>query len=191
MSPQVGHDQAASGWTMRSDEGTWTVTLDPEFFSLETSAYENWPGFRGRLSDLLGAVQATYAPGFEVRIGLRYVDEIVHPDVATPTGWKGWIRDELLGPLAHSDFGNAVRAIQQIVELDAGGSYRVILRHGTSPVGGDSRWLYLLDHDCFRQAGRPLQADAVLSSADDLHRLALQVFQASISPELYSYLEGK
>ena len=78
--------------------------------------------------------------------------------------------------------------MQQHIEFDAGNGYRVVLRHGTSRIPGEDQWVYLLDHDCFRQAGRALTNDGVMSAADDLHRIALQVFQAAITEKLYSYL---
>lgn len=181
---------AGGGWQMQSDDGAWTVTLQADSFSLETSAYVSWIDFRDRLDALVAAVISTYEPSLESRVGLRYVDEIVHPGVTSPTDWKGWIREELLGPLAHPEFGVGVRSVQQQIEFDAEGGYRVVLRHGTSRAPGDPKWVYLLDHDCYRQAGRQLTHDGVLGAADDLHRLALQVFQASITEDLYKYLEG-
>ncbi|MDP9402541.1 MAG: TIGR04255 family protein [Actinomycetota bacterium] len=189
--PQVTQDKSGSGWQMKSEDGTWTVTLQPEFFSLETSAYEGWQDFRQRLEALVRGVIAAYEPALEARIGLRYVDEITDPRVTSPRGWRGWIRDELLGPVVHPLFGDAIRGVQQHVEFDAEGGYRVVLRHGTSPIAGEDQWVYLLDHDCFRQAGRALTADTVMTTADHLHRAALQVFQAAITDKLYSYLAAE
>ncbi|MDP9387701.1 MAG: TIGR04255 family protein [Actinomycetota bacterium] len=188
--PQLSHDASEAGWQMKSDDGSWTVTLMPDFFSLETSSYVNWSDFRTRLVDLVAAAIAAYDPAMEVRIGLRYVDEITDPKVTSPTDWAGWIRDELLGPLSHPDLGAAVRVVQQHVEFDAGDAYRVVLRHGTGRIEGEEQWAYLLDHDCFRQAGRELTSEGVMAAADDLHRIALQVFQNAITPDLYAYLRG-
>jgi uncharacterized protein (TIGR04255 family) len=182
--------EGSSGWQFKSVDGAWTVTLDAEFFSLETSAYSSWGDFRARLASLSEAVLAVMEPALEIRLGLRYVDEIVHPEVSSPTGWRGWIRDELLGPLAYEPFGHAVQAVQQQIELDAGSGYRVTLRHGTTPIAREPGWVYLMDHDCFRQVGTPLSSEAVLLATDDLHRVALQVFQQSVTEELYRYLVG-
>lgn len=187
-SPQI-NEERVGGWKLSSVDGDWTVTLLPEAFSIETSAYAGWPDFRKRLADLVSAVASTFGPALEQRLGLRYVDEIRHPEVTGVSGWKGWIRDELLGPLADSAFAPAIRVAQQIIEFDAGGGYRVTLRHGTSQAQGDDEWIYLLDHDCFRQAGRSFDEAGILTSADDLHRVALQVFQSAVTDRLYAYLE--
>lgn len=188
--PQVTHDQGPSGWQMKSDDGAWTVTLQPESFSLETSSYVDWADFRERLQTLTDALAEAYNPTLEVRVGLRYVDEIDDPVVTSPVGWRGHIRDELLGPLAHPEFGPSVRALMQQVDFDAGDGYRVTLRHGTNPTPGNANLTYVLDHDCYRQAARAFAASDVMSCLDDLHRVALQVFQSAITPELFRYLEG-
>ena len=186
--PQI-NEEKVSGWKLTSTDSDWTVTLLPEAFSVETSAYDGWLDFRERLAALVGAVAGTFGPALEQRIGLRYVDEIRHPEVTSAAGWKGWIRNELLGPLAHPDFAPAIRVAQQVIEFDAGDGHRVTLRHGTSQVSGEDEWVYLLDHDCFRQAGRPFDQTAILTSADDLHRVALRVFESAVTDDLYSYLD--
>jgi uncharacterized protein (TIGR04255 family) len=185
--PQVSQD--TDGWQMKSDDGSWAVTLDPHFYSLETSAYTSWSDFRTRLLELVAAVGAVHGPKVEERLGLRMVDEINHSDVTSPSDWTGLIRPQLLGPLSDEDFGTSITAIQQIVEMDAGGGYKVLFRHGSAPSPRGDGWLYVLDHDCFRQAGQVLTEDGILSAADDLHRIALQVFEAAITDELYDYLE--
>lgn len=185
--PQIS--QEAGGWQMKSDDGSWAVTLDPHFYSLETSAYASWSDFRSRLAQLVSAVATVHGPKLEERLGLRMVDEINHPGVATPSGWRDLIRSELLGPLSDTDFGKSISAIQQLVEIDAGNGYQVLFRHGTAPSARGDGWLYLLDHDCYRQAGQVLTEEGTLSAADDLHKIALQIFEAAITEELYQYLE--
>ncbi len=186
--PPISQEQT-SGWQMKSEDDSWTVTLDPQWFAIETAAYVSWSDFRGRLSQLVNAVTQVHDPNLEVRLGLRMVDEVVHPDVKAASDWRGWIRDALLGPIASSEFGDATSAIQQIVDMDAGEGNRVILRHGTAALAPGKGWVYQLDHDCFRQSGRPLIPDDVVDGADALHRIALQVFQAAITDELYDYLD--
>jgi uncharacterized protein (TIGR04255 family) len=188
--PQVTQEHGASGWQMKSDDEAWTVTLQPDFFSLETSAYVDWSDFRSRIVELIDAVTDAYAPALETRIGLRYIDGIDDPVVTAAAGWRGLIRDELLGPLVHPELGDAVRSVSQQVEFDAGDGYRVTLRHGTGPVPGEAGLVYVLDHDCFRPSGRPFDAAEIMKAADDLHRIALQVFQSAITEKLYTYLKG-
>jgi len=179
-----------SGWQMKSEDDSWVITLDPQWFAIETSAYVSWVDFRSRMDQLVSAVVQVHDPNLEARVGLRMVDEIQHPEVKSAPDWRGWIRDELLGPIAHPAFGEAINAIQQMVDLDAGDGNRVTFRHGTVALAPGKGWVYQLDHDCYRQTGRRLTHEDLMTGADELHRIALQVFQASITEALYSYLAG-
>ena len=118
---QMTTPEPSKGWQFRSVDETWTVTVQPDFFSLETSGYLDWSDFRERLMGVVQAVGNHVRPVVEQRIGLRYVDEVRDPVVSDPVGWKGWIDESLLGPLTHPSFGPALRGTQQVLELEAPG----------------------------------------------------------------------
>lgn len=182
---------AQRGWKMRSQDQRWNAVVMPSFFSLETTSYDNWVDFRSRLEAFTQAVASAIDPSLEERIGLRFIDRITHPSVASPKDWAGWIDAAFLGPIAHARVGEGITTSQQIVEIDAGDGRSLILRHGAirdAEAGGE--WTYLLDQDCYVQRGRPFNADQVLDAVESLHTLALQVFQQAITPDLYGYLRG-
>ncbi len=182
---------AQRGWKMRSEDQSWNAVVMPDFFSLETTDYDDWPDFRGRLEALMRAVASEIEPSLEQRVGLRFIDRITHPDVTTPRDWAGWIDPAFLGPIAHETVGEGVTTSQQIIQLDAGDGRSLILRHGAfrdPEAGGQAT--YLIDQDCFIQRGRPFDADQILEAAGSLHTLAIQVFQQAITPDLYKYLKG-
>lgn len=143
------------GWNFRSADGAWTVVLMPEFFALETRAYTDWADFSSRLDELVRLVESVLEPSVEQRLGLRFINR-VDPVVRSPDGWKGWIDDRLLGPVLHSAFGPAIKAVQQVLQLDGGDDMEVLLRHGCLLEGSpdDPVWHYLLDQDCSRSGGR-------------------------------------
>lgn len=183
--------QASRGWRMRSEDQAWTAVVMPDFFSLETTRYDDWPDFRRRLEAMADAVAKAVEPSLEQRIGLRFIDQIAHPDVTKPQDWQRWIDRSFLGPIAHHALGQAVGSTQQILQIDAGGGRNLIVRHGCfrdQESGG--RWVYMLDHDCYIQRGRPFDVGQVMAALEDLHRLALQVFQSAITEDLYNYLKG-
>lgn len=180
------------GWNFKSADGAWTVVLMPDFFALETRAYTDWQDFSERLRAVVGQVDEILKPSVERRLGLRFIDRITDPKVGSPQGWEGWIDDRLLGPVLHSSFGPALKGLQQVVQLDGGDNVEVLLRHGFTPEGAGEKqvWPYLLDHDCSRSGGRTFSAEAVMESVEQLHDLALAIFQASITPKLYDHLRG-
>jgi uncharacterized protein (TIGR04255 family) len=180
------------GWSFRSSDGNWTVVLMPDFFALETKAYEDWEDFSARLAAVVRHVDEVLEPSLEQRVGLRFIDRITDPKMSAPGDWGGWIDDRLLGPILHQAFGPAIKSVQQVVQLDGGDDMEVILRHGCLLEGapGDQAWHYLLDHDCSRSRARAFSAEAVCAGVEGLHRLALSVFQAAVTPQLYAHLLG-
>jgi uncharacterized protein (TIGR04255 family) len=188
-SPVGGTEQ--KGWRLRSEDGVWTVTLLPDFFALECTVYTDWENFRQRLHDLADAVSTHLKPAMELRLGLRYVDRIEVPSVTEPRDWQGLINENLLGPIKDAQLGPSLQAIQQLLQLQAQDDIQALLRHGTQRDESSGTWPYLLDTDCFRTGSRQLNADSLISGADELHLLALQLFQASITPQLMGILVGE
>ena len=180
------------GWNFRSADGAWTVVLMPEFFALETRAYSDWSDFSSRLSELVRLVEAALRPSLEQRLGLRFIDRIKDPVIRAPEQWTGWIDERLLGPVLHTAFGPAIKAIQQVLQLDGGLEMEVLLRHGCVLEGApeDPAWHYLLDHDCSRSGGRAFSPDDIRIGAERLHTLALAVFQSAVTEKLFKHLRG-
>jgi uncharacterized protein (TIGR04255 family) len=182
--------QQTRGWKMRSEDQAWNAVVMPTFFSLETTRYDDWPDFKLRLESFARAVYEAIDPSLEQRVGIRFIDQITHPDVNTPQDWRPWIDAAFLGPIAHDKIGSSVTTTQQLLQLDAGDGRSIILRHGCVRDEEKGTWMYLLDHDCFVQRGRTFDVDDIVSAVADLQTLALQVFQAAITPEMYAYLRG-
>jgi uncharacterized protein (TIGR04255 family) len=184
-----GSDQR--GWRLRSEDGAWTAALLPDFFALECTGYTSWTEFRGRMRALAEAVLTHLRPAVELRLGLRYVDRIEVPIVERLQDWSGYINEHLLGTVLDDQLGPALGSIEQAMQLQGPDGIQVLLRHGTQLDQKSGAWPYLLDTDCFRGDGRRLEADSLVNGADELHKLALQVFQASITPQLHDLLSGR
>lgn len=178
------------GWRFRSSDEKWTVVIMSDFFSLETNEYSTWEDFKDRLTELTNAVHDQLSPSIETRLGLRYIDRLTAPVAHSARDWAQYIDTTLIGPVLHPAFGESVTQLQQVVRLDAGSGCQVLLRHGCA-MEEDGTWAYLLDYDCSAARSRPFEADAVLTGIDDLHTVALQVFQASVTPALMAFLRGE
>ncbi len=184
----TGHSQ--QGWQLKSDDSAWTVTLQTDFLSIETSAYVDWVDFRDRCSRVIECVADIYVPKLEQRVGLRYVDVIERADLQVAHDWRSLISDTVLGLASDIYIGPSIRMAHQIVEMEAPEHMRVLLRHGCEPMADGKGTAYQLDHDCYRQRTRRFETSVILATMDDLHRLALQVFQHAVTPELYAALKG-
>lgn len=188
---QLSSGSKQQGWRLLSDDGKWTVALLPDFFALECTGYTSWSDFRQRLEGLAQAVVAHLQPTIELRLGLRYVDRITAPSVVEPQGWAGYINERLLGMALDGQLGPALSSLQQLAQLQGPDGIEVLLRHGTQADPANATWPYFLDTDCYRSDGRRLEVDNLMGGADALHRLALQVFQAAITPRLQHLLAAR
>jgi uncharacterized protein (TIGR04255 family) len=178
------------GWRFRTSDSSWVVSIVADWFSLETSKYEDWPDFEDRLRTLAEAVARHLKPKVESRLGLRYVNRISDPPVEHPRDWEGLINPYFLGPALDPALSPGLRTAQQLLHLDAENDLQVIVRHGFARDDDGGQWAYLLDQDCFKQRGKPFVVEEVLGDIDRLHLLALQVFQAAGTPRLLDYLRG-
>jgi uncharacterized protein (TIGR04255 family) len=178
-----------SGWRLTSADGAWVITLMPDNFSLETSAYTTWADdFAPRLDALIAVVAEHVQPTFEQRIGLRYVDRINELGLTELAAWQPYLRPELLGLALHPQLGPGVRTYQQQVVIEVGDGVIAGLRHGPVVEAGRDIVDYQLDYDIFRQGGRPFDAGAVRDAAAQFNIYALQLFQATISDALLEEL---
>ncbi|MFF4265878.1 TIGR04255 family protein [Streptomyces virginiae] len=188
---QLPDNGRMSGWRLRSRDGKWVVAIFPDFFALESTGYTSWTDFRTRLKDLCGAIEKVFKPTVEQRLGLRYVDDMRRADVSSAGDWAGYIENTLLGPVLHPKFGGSLSGVQQVLEMVAPEGMQVLLRHGTQFEESSNTWPYVLDTDCSRAASRRFKADQIIEGAGSLHELALQVFQASVTPEMLESLQRK
>ncbi len=178
-----------SAYRLATSDGAWSVLLNPDRVTLETTSYDGWARFSQRLSLLARAVADVFDPGTEQRLGLRYVDQI-----PLPTGWDGWqglIPDTLLGVAIDDRFDDGVLGSDQRLLLQLEEGIQCVLRHGlltnaaTNQVGA----AYLLDYDVFRE-NRPYDAGGLDEGAATLHSYVGRLFRASITDDLYAVLKG-
>lgn len=177
------------GWKLHPSDSSWNVVINPRFYSLETNHYQDWPNFRQRLEQLTQAVANAVHPSLEQRIGLRFINRIKHPEVQSVADWRHLIDPSFLGPIAHHKLGDSVRSSQQVLQLNVEDKMFVTIRHGVfqEPAlpGEDA---YVIDQDCFTHPSETFSPKHVMDSAEKLHTLVLQIFQQTITTNLYDYL---
>jgi uncharacterized protein (TIGR04255 family) len=169
------------GWRYRSTDGAWTITVMPDFFSLETTAYTTWAtDFRERLNSLLRTVGEFVRPSIEERSGLRYVNRISEAHRSQPVDWIGIVADEFLGPVASPIWSPGIVTYQQQLQLDISDGSRALIRHGLISSQDENIEGYLLDFDISRQEPQRFDPESILSAANGFNRTALTLFQRSL-----------
>lgn len=177
------------GWKLRSSDSSWNLVINPRFYSLETTRYQDWSDFRQRLEKVSQAVVDTAHPALEQRIGLRFINRITHPEVKNVVDWRQLIDSSFLGPIAHDKLGDSVTSSQQVLQLSVEDELFVTIRHGVfRDPGVPGEEAYLVDQDCYVHPSENFSIKHVMDSAEKLHMLVLQIFQQTITPKLYEYL---
>ncbi|MFI2347148.1 TIGR04255 family protein [Streptomyces sp. NPDC019443] len=177
---------AVRGWQLKTPDGRWTVSLQPDHFALETVAYNGWSEFRERLEQLAAAVGEHVAPALEHRIGLRYVNQITHPDVKAPLDWRKFISEELFQEKLYEGLGDGFRAAMQVVEVLPSAHQSLVIRHGLQ-LGQGNGLTYVLDNDSARQGSRSFDVQSILNSVEKLHLNSLRAFEMETTEVLRSY----
>ncbi len=183
------NEPTRQAYRLSTGDGTWSALLNPDSVTVETRAYPGWEAMRATVTEFAEAIAVVYDPSSELRLGLRYVDQVALPDGRT--SWDGLIPEHLLGIARDPRLGAGVLASDQRVLLQLSPGVRCILRHGlladdTGVFGG----VYLLDYDVFRDNAGVYDASSVAEGADVLHGLVGRLFRASVTDDLYQWLRG-
>jgi uncharacterized protein (TIGR04255 family) len=193
MGPGAPMTQATreNGWRFSSIDQKWSASVLPDALALETTAYVDWEDFDQRLRAVLDAVQRTLSPRVEVRLGLRYVNEIRVNDVEAPSDWQRYLRSELVALTTADEFASSAFSAQQTVQVAAGENAVLNMRHGFPglPDGSLNEQVYLMDFDCFREGQRALEVEGLLKEADRFNTMITSLFQWCLTEALWKELE--
>lgn len=121
------------------------------------------------------------------RLGLRYINEISHPEARTVADWRELLNPALLGVAGGGALGSRVtQALQQIdVKLDDG---VLTVRHGFRAVE-DETFPYTIDLDAYDDAVRPFDVDEILARIESFRLWIGGFFRQSLSDKLAGFLE--
>lgn len=195
----IGQSPGFSMLRFTTVDSLWSVVLTNATVSLETRSYTSINDFARRWSDILGKVATHFQLRHQLRIGLRYINELRHPAGDNYSVWSQWLNPELIGPNLDGIFGGDVeQTIGEIRTHREDGT--ILLRHGflkgttvipTLAYPAKTGPFYLLDLDYYDETATRFSASA---SADCLVRyndVLYRVFRWSIGDsELYHYLRG-
>lgn len=184
IGPAVG---GTGPWRFFSEDQAWVASIAPESVSLETTSYTRWEDFREHADFLLAAATDALRLTRKQRLGLRFVNEISHPDADRLSDWRQFLDPTLLGVAGGDALGDYVtQALEQIqVEIDDG---RLTIRHGYHR-DEESRSSYTLDFDAYDEDAEGLNQSAVLLRLDEFKSWIWDLFRGSITEELVEYLE--
>lgn len=186
----VSHPAPISPVRFTDNGGDWTVTIGPDLLSVETTAYESWEEFAGRFGDVLAAVLSVVGLNASQRLGVRFVNELTHPDATTIAGWSRFVDPGLLGAAASPRFEDQVtRAAEQLTLEKADDAMTVRHSYTRNLTGTEPSSIYLLDIDVFTGKPFAIDHDQVFSRLERFHAAAWTLFIESLTSEMIDYLK--
>lgn len=181
------NEPTRQAYRLATADGKWSALLNPDSVTVETRAYPGWEDMLATVMAFAEAVGEVYDPSSELRLGLRYVDQVQLPD--GHNDWSGLIPEHILGIANDTHLGSGVLASDQRVLLQVAPDARCVMRHGLlADESGSFGRVYLLDYDIFRENAGSYSPESVADGADALHAFVGGLFMASITPALYKML---
>jgi uncharacterized protein (TIGR04255 family) len=194
----AGPRQIGQGMRVLDRRRTEAVTVTDQALTVETSAYTRYEDFRELIELALAAANDVGQLPAVLRVGLRYIDEIVVSGVRTVDEWRAYITDDLLAPALvegyttleyRGSLGLQV-AEDSIVTVRFGAVEALVvdpngpLRIRASPEGP----YFLLDVDSAWTAppDEYLEFDVqgALQKSETLHEPIRTIFERAIKPKL-------
>lgn len=178
----------------------WAVSLAADSVALEARHYTTYDDFSPRIMSLIAAVKEVYRVSERTRLGLRYINEIRHPDASTVADWMPLLRHELLGLAARREIAPSIKStVQELsLNLQRGG---LTIRHGYVPQGTtvapfpgeqilNAGPFYLLDFDTFDEQSQALDDFTLDELLRSYNHTMFQLFRWLVQDPLYDYLKG-
>jgi uncharacterized protein (TIGR04255 family) len=190
--PVVQQGGVTSGWRIADNGKVTAISLLPTSVSVETATYAGWDeSFADLVREVLEAVSELVEPVFEERLGLRYINQIIDPEVTDPLEWQTWIAGSFLGLAADAELSPMTSFIRQQALLQLDAEVRCNLNVGFAPDPERSGALtFLLDSDVYREGMRPFELDAIRDAGTTFNAYALRLFQLGTSGDLRARLVG-
>ena len=204
VGPQGVEQQQGTARIYRFADGDrdWSVTLTTNSVALEARNYTDYEDFSERVLRIVEAARKVYKISIRQRLGLRYVNEIKHPNVTTAKDWSTLINPQLLGLLADKGLSSLVNFSYQEtgLRLENGG---LTLRHGhfeqgttVAPPPGEAPTeqndpFYLLDFDAFDDEGRDLDWHTLEELLKSYNHTMFQLLHWGVQKELFNHLKGE
>jgi uncharacterized protein (TIGR04255 family) len=182
-------------WRFADADGQWRVTLGTNFISLETRKYLNRDDFVARLKFVIEAANEIFKPKLVERLGLRYVNRIVEPEV---NRLPELLSPSLLGILASEGLkGNIEHTLTESqFKLD---DDKLLARWGLLPISAttDPNLLppldsesWVLDLDMFGAKGVPFDAADIATRYESYACRIYSFFRWAITDEFMKVYGG-
>ena len=196
----IGQTPGTTLLRFTSIDSQWSVVLSSEFVSLETRKYTQINEFSTRFENVLRIVATQFNPRHQLRFGLRYINELRHPNGSSYKEWMHLLNPDLLGLGARGVLGGKVEQTIGEVLTRRDDGY-LLVRHGflkgstITPAPNrpaKTGQFYLLDLDYYDETPVKFDVETPIQQMFKYNNILFRVFRWSIgNDELYQYLRGE
>jgi uncharacterized protein (TIGR04255 family) len=170
-------------WPFRDEQRGYSVVLGNSSLAVEAdSSYHDFPQFLEEFSAAVRACAEIFHPKRQMRLGLRYVNEI--SDERLGEDLRAIIRPELVAPVGSAVQGGLLRSLTELRISESLGIF--VVRHG---LVEDTT--YLLDLDYFSETQRDFDTQSVIETVKQFHELIEPFFVWSLSRRYLAELKRK
>lgn len=195
----ISQSQIGTSLHFSSLDQRWIVDVSDSAVSLETHEYEEIADFAARFLDILHIVAEHLKPRYQLRFGLRYVNEFRYDQAHTYNVWRSLLNSELLGLGARGILGGTVeQTLGEVRTRREDGT--LLVRHGflngttvsaTEAHPAKTGPFYLLDLDYYDEAPKKFGTEDVPNQLTRYNDVLYRVFRWVIgNGELYEHLRG-
>lgn len=166
-------------YRFQTADGHTAITLTTDFYSLSTTQYTVWEEFAQDLTLAHEAVQRIYRPGFSVRTGLRYVDQVTASKLRVKTFDEvvNLFRPELTSLLRVDVWDDPAAMLCGLLLEDGEGNLG--LQFGRQIIDGEPT--FVLDFDYYDDQERSL--DGLIDRCHRYHDTIYDAFRWCIKPD--------
>lgn len=175
-------------WRFQNLEGTASALLARDALTIETTAYVRFEEFEPIVRAAFAALR-DLGVSVRERLGLRYVNEIHHPEAATPSAWRDLLNPEILGMVGGGLLGDdVIHALQNIRVRDE--DAMVVINHGFlgREAASNGYPFYQLDIDFGDERATPFDVDRSLNQVVSFHDRIKSLFEMSLNDPMREHL---
>lgn len=189
--------QSSVTWRFENTDGTWRVSLGPDFVALETTSYTSRNDFLSRFEQVLVALERRIEPAIVDRLGVRYIDRIEGNALQSV---RELIRPEIAGILATPLGAEARQSITQNVFALPEPGVQLLARWGLIPaqatidpaaVDAVDRPSWILDLDTFIEGPIPFEPASVVRQARNFAERIYSFFRWAVTDEFLRRYGGE
>jgi len=174
-----------------TDDATRLVAIGPDVLSVHVlrpyqreEAASGWDEFRPRIVEALSAYWNVAKPSGVLRVGLRYIDKVVIPELSVEVA-----RYLKAAPPSVEGLPEQLGGFVGRVEYVYPDNVRLVVSHASVEASEDCV-AFLMDIDLIWQSTKAVDIEAALGVADDLRARERNVFEALITDEARSLFDA-